>query len=87
MTSYLRGKKVDTCLLENSFWFTKFLTACKASEQCKHFRITTKQSLCDNHYDVHIQNNGSKNLRVVTEHHGVTFAENDADAYAMLRTP
>ena len=52
-------------MIEYVFGFTKFLTVCKNIGTVINFKITTKQSLCDK-YDVHIQDNKSKNFFVVT---------------------
>ena len=74
------------CLLENAFWFTKFLRACKnirSSEPCKISELLPDSHCAINMMLIYMiyKTTEVKLFVSLCEHHDVLFAENDTAAY------
>ena len=87
MTSYFRGKNVDTRLLENAFWIKKFLMACrKTSEWCKLSELPPNSHCAI--YMMSIYKITEVTISVsFREHPDVTFAKYNAAAYTPCLGP
>ena len=84
--SYFRSKKIDTCLHENAFWFTKSLPACKRIGTVKSSKFTPNSHFAKQVMFIY-KITEVKLCMSLRKYHDVTLAENDTTAYIQCLRP